>query len=221
MNRCAVCFEETLRPTTCSSRCAGVLGGRAPRKPRSKKLSPEHPCDVCGTATRNPKCCSRKCATIQGNRTDRKRGPRGVARLCCVCGDEILPKRKAKYCTKCRDEIKDSQTLEVRMATYGSNPPSKAHLYGAGLKTPRCEWCGISKWRGKPAPLQLDHIDGDVKNNRIENLRILCANCHAQTPTWCKRKTSRRSSKEEHLGPNEMVGGSSPLVGTQELLPVV
>lgn len=45
--------------------------------------------------------------------------------------------------------------------------------------------CGIgNEWNGKPLTLQLDHINGDHSDNRLENLRILCPNCHSQTSTW-------------------------------------
>lgn len=63
----------------------------------------------------------------------------------------------------------------------------RRRLIAEGLKEPRCEQCGLSKWRGEALPLMLDHINGDPTDHRLENLRILCPNCHALTPTWCAR----------------------------------
>lgn len=51
-----------------------------------------------------------------------------------------------------------------------------------------CWSCNLSEWMGKPIPLELDHIDGNNRNNDEINLRILCCNCHAQTPTWRNQK---------------------------------
>lgn len=52
----------------------------------------------------------------------------------------------------------------------------------------KCELCGISDWMGEYLILQIDHVDGDRSNNTLENLRLLCPNCHSQTPTWAKQK---------------------------------
>lgn len=60
----------------------------------------------------------------------------------------------------------------------------KLRLFEEGLKERKCEWCGITEWNGQPAPLELDHIDGNSQDNSFENLRVLCPNCHAQTPTY-------------------------------------
>jgi len=49
-----------------------------------------------------------------------------------------------------------------------------------------CEWCNLTTvWNGKPIVLHLDHINGINTDNRLENLRFLCPNCHSQTPTYC------------------------------------
>jgi hypothetical protein len=57
----------------------------------------------------------------------------------------------------------------------------------------RCAWCGIgNEWNGKSLTLQIDHINGDNSDNRIQNLRFLCPNCHSQTETWCSKNMKRK-----------------------------
>jgi hypothetical protein len=60
----------------------------------------------------------------------------------------------------------------------------KLRLFRAGLKTPRCETCGWAECDSNGRiPVELDHINGDRFDNRLENLRILCPNCHSLQPT--------------------------------------
>jgi len=65
----------------------------------------------------------------------------------------------------------------------------KKRLFAAGLKIPRCEQCGwAEKTKTGYLPLELDHINGDRHDNRLENLRILCPNCHSLQPTHRGRR---------------------------------
>ena len=68
----------------------------------------------------------------------------------------------------------------------------RKRLIEEGIFPRRCEACGRATWRGQQIPLELDHIDGDRRNNLIENLRLLCPNCHALTPTYRGRNIGRR-----------------------------
>lgn len=77
----------------------------------------------------------------------------------------------------------------------GSNVQSyklKKRLFAEGLKDKKCESCTLTKWLEKQIPLELDHINGDASDNRIENLRILCPNCHALTETYRGKKLAKR-----------------------------
>ncbi|MFF9122987.1 HNH endonuclease signature motif containing protein [Streptomyces sp. NPDC014889] len=56
----------------------------------------------------------------------------------------------------------------------------------------RCAGCGTEPvWRGRPLPLEVDHIDGDWRDNRIENLQLLCPNCHSTTDNYRGRGKRR------------------------------
>jgi 5-methylcytosine-specific restriction endonuclease McrA len=68
----------------------------------------------------------------------------------------------------------------------------KLRLLGAGIKEDRCEHCGISDWQGAPLSLALHHVNGDGRDNRLENLQLLCPNCHSQTPNFGVKNWKQR-----------------------------
>lgn len=82
----------------------------------------------------------------------------------------------------------------VQNSTYTNNTRLKQRLLNEHLLKNKCAICGNEGiWLNQPLSLQLDHINGVHNDNRIENLRILCPNCHTQTETY----GSKRGAKSE------------------------
>ncbi|WP_436775473.1 HNH endonuclease signature motif containing protein [Yinghuangia sp. YIM S09857] len=80
----------------------------------------------------------------------------------------------------------------------GRDRRTKVHQLRRALaeigRAPKCVVCGIgAEWNGKPIILEVDHINGDWRDNRPDNLRYLCPNCHSQTDTFCGRNSSLAS----------------------------
>lgn len=81
----------------------------------------------------------------------------------------------------------------VENRNYNSNTLKK-RLIEARLKEDKCEICGCpNEWNGKTLTLQLDHINGNHSDNRLENLRVVCPNCHSQTETFGNKRTKKRN----------------------------
>lgn len=78
-----------------------------------------------------------------------------------------------------KTDLKYKTAEEYVQGNYVKSHTLKLKLFRDGIKERRCEKCDLTEWLGKPAPLELDHIDGNHYNNEFENLRILCPNCHA------------------------------------------
>lgn len=60
-----------------------------------------------------------------------------------------------------------------------------------------CDCCGLSEWQGQPIPLEIHHINGDNRDNRLENLSLVCPNCHALTNHY--RGRGKASVKEKKV----------------------
>ena len=122
-----------------------------------------------------------------------------------------------------RGEIRTSTSLQEIL--LGKHPGFttgclKGKLLKAGLKKNECEECGLVEWRGKPLTIQLEHVDGDRHNHRWDNLKMLCPNCHSQTPTYCGRNVKHANVVNLEDTPASNSGalnkhvGSTPTGGT-------
>lgn len=81
------------------------------------------------------------------------------------------------------------QDILVCPSTYTNTHHLKNRLVSEGVFEEECSECGLGTvWNGKPISLHLDHINGQREDNRLENLRLLCPNCHSQTPTYAGKK---------------------------------
>lgn len=98
---------------------------------------------------------------------------------------------------KLSNEDKKLNSLEdiLQENTNYSSDRLKKRLIDIGYKLAKCECCGNSEWNGKEIPLELHHIDGNHYNNKLENLQILCCNCHAQTDNY--RTRNKNANKED------------------------
>lgn len=84
---------------------------------------------------------------------------------------------------------KKSISIPLDSILKGDHPQYHTYKLGKRLikenyKEHKCENCNNIIWNNLPIPLELDHIDGNPYNHKLENLRLLCPNCHAQTSTY-------------------------------------
>lgn len=78
-----------------------------------------------------------------------------------------------------------------------SSSKLRKKLIEEGIKEDQCEYCGNERWMGKKIPLDLHHLDGNRFNNKLDNLQILCKNCHGLTPNHSKNHPKKSRSVHE------------------------
>lgn len=84
------------------------------------------------------------------------------------------------------------EEILVEHSTYDNTVYLRMKLFCSGLKEQKCECCGLTEWYGKPIPLQLHHINGVHDDNRLENLQILCPNCHSLTENYAGKNLAKK-----------------------------
>jgi 5-methylcytosine-specific restriction endonuclease McrA len=114
----------------------------------------------------------------------------------CLYCDSVVVKRYNKYCNHTCEQAfrKGDQRQKIINGEICTPKVLKAFISEEfGYK---CVECGIGDtYNGKPITLQLEHKDGDCSNNKLENLSLLCPNCHSQTPTYGNKNTRTADSK--------------------------
>jgi hypothetical protein len=102
---------------------------------------------------------------------------------CINCETEFeyfTSQKNGKYCSnKCQGEYKIKQRFIVGMKWI-----NRMSIYLKKIRGEKCEECGITEWNKKPITFHVDHINGDRSDNRYENLKIICPNCHSLTETF-------------------------------------
>jgi ribosomal protein L44E len=93
------------------------------------------------------------------------------------------PNQSGKGTNKVRPCIPLQEILEGLHPQYQTYK-LKNRLISEGIFSAICSSCNFTEWLNDPIPLELDHIDGNPFNHRLINLRLLCPNCHAKTPTY-------------------------------------
>ena len=90
----------------------------------------------------------------------------------------------------------DRQAIPLSYIFEGHHPKAQTsglrrRILREGILQNKCSICGIEEWMGRPIVCELDHVNGNRHDHRLENLRLLCPNCHSQTDTYCGRNKGR------------------------------
>lgn len=143
-------------------------------------------CRLCNSSLpydkRFNKFCNSSCSAKKAN-SERKWRPTGSVsykNACLECG---TPTNNPKFCSgSCQHTYAWTQKLPRIQEGKGSSGEVRKYLIETFGHT--CAKCKLEEWNDLPIPLELEHKDGNSDNNLLENVEMLCPNCHAQTPTY-------------------------------------
>jgi len=127
---------------------------------------------------------------------------------CIVCNTESRFRHSKinLYCSLICQQTKRTQDLIENWLSGGDKSvwkysiPAWAKKYLIDNRGHKCEVCERTTWVNNPIPLEVDHINGDNQDNSLENLRLICPNCHSQTDTYKNKNYGNgRSRRRKNL----------------------
>ena len=131
----------------------------------------------------------------------------GVKSIRPLCLNECGRRCKPGATLYCSQRCVYAHTYKLKVKAFAENGGKLGHVplhfLGRALRTlygESCQQCGWSQRHDKTGkiPVEVEHIDGDWQNNRLDNLKLLCPNCHALTPTF--RGLNRGRGRAHRLG---------------------
>lgn len=131
--------------------------------------------------------------------------PNTLKKVICEYGldESVLNRNRHKLYQICALKTHNAISYRLEDIFNGLHPNYQSskllvRLVQAGYKQYRCEKCGISVWNGLEISLHLHHKDGDHTNQSLENLQILCPNCHSQTNNYAGKRSYAREDNSHN-----------------------
>ena len=161
-------------------------------------------CEMCSSehdgSFASGRFCSMKCSRAFATRAKRveinqkvsKALSFPVLKFCKCCKKNFM--RQPGYLRRRCPDCPDGDRSSIPFEQLRKDKSRKRRLIEE--RGHRCENCKGTEWMGEKIPIELDHIDGHPDHNTKDNLRLLCPNCHSQTPTHCGRNVGRHSGTE-------------------------
>jgi hypothetical protein len=168
-------------------------------------------CKNCKKETKNPKFCSSSCSAKYNNKARNRIRKSDILKLCLFCGKEYSCRhhRTQKYCSrvcynkasiKIKPEKKTKKFVsenrrkaweQIENGTWSGKSHGTLRNYLIIHRGYICEKCGLSDWMNNPIPLETHHKDGNWQNNKLDNVILICLNCHGQTNTYRSKNNGK------------------------------